>query len=497
MTDRSHGVSRRRALQILGGAGMVGLAGCTGGTNPLRGFDAGDGEDGPAVKPRDPPSGSPDVTVELDATPYSDGQSTYPSAQTWIYDDAFPGPEIRAREGDVVGVTLNNGLPEPTSVHWHGLPVANAMDGVPGVTQAPVESGDTFDYRFRADPAGTYFYHSHAGLQLDRGLAGPLVVEESEPHVEYDKEYVIVLDDYLSDAPQTPDQDAQFQDSGDAGGSGGGMGGDGMMDGGMMGGMMNVFRPAYEGMIMNGRLARDAPTFEVTEGDRVRLRFVNASSATMFQVRTAGHRLEISHADGRPVEPVPVEEFYFGPGERYDAIVTADNPGAWEIAATPVRGSEPSARGILRYTGVSETRDPVPPGTGGRALQYDDLRAIEPLDGLDGSPDRTFDLTLSPGGDGYSWAIDGQVYPDADPLTVREGEHVRIRMQNRSPVRHPMHLHGHFFRVGNAVKDTVVVPGRMGQATIDFKADNPGDWFFHCHNLYHLEAGMARVIRYV
>ncbi len=106
-------------------------------------------------------------------------------------------------------------------------------------------------------------------------------------------------------------------------------------------------------------------------------------------------------------------------------------------------------------------------------------------------------MALSPDSDGYSWAIDGQVFPDAEPLDIREGEHVRIRMRNHSPVPHPMHLHGHFFRVGDAIKDTVVVPGRMGEETIDFKADNPGNWFFHCHNLYHLEAGMARVIRYV
>ncbi|MFC7045966.1 multicopper oxidase family protein [Halobacteriaceae archaeon GCM10025711] len=277
-------------------------------------------------------------------------------------------------------------------------------------------------------------------------------------------------------------------------GDGGMMGGN-QMGGNQMGGMVDVYRPPYEGMLLNGRLAENAPTFEVSEGDRVRFRFVNASSATMFDVRTAGHRFEVSHADGRPVEPVTVDSFAFGPGERYDAIVTADNPGSWEIAATPVRGSETPARGILQYDG-SEGQSPKSPDTGGRELQYGDLQAVESLDGLDGSPDRTFDLSLSPGGDGYSWTIDGQVYPDADPLSVHQGDHVRIRMTNRSPVRHPMHLHGHFFQVGDAVKDTVVVPGHMGQATIDFRADNPGDWLFHCHNLYHLEAGMAREIRY-
>lgn len=106
-------------------------------------------------------------------------------------------------------------------------------------------------------------------------------------------------------------------------------------------------------------------------------------------------------------------------------------------------------------------------------------------------------MTLSVRGRSNEWLIDGQAYPNADPIDIQEGEHVRVRMTNRSPVVHPMHLHGHFFQVEDAVKDTVVVPGHMGEVTFDFIADNPGKWLFHCHNLYHLEAGMARVVRYV
>ncbi|WP_233357430.1 multicopper oxidase family protein [Halococcoides cellulosivorans] len=414
-----------------------------------------------------------DESVALTAGP---GTSDRVSKSTWLYDDAFPGPELRAAEGDVVGVSVSNDLPAPTTVHWHGLPVANAMDGVPDVTQAPIASGDSFEYQFRADPPGTYFYHSHVGLQLDRGLAGPLVVEEDDAHVDYDADQVLVVDDYLDSAPQPAG----------AGGDGGPMGG--------MGGMDDDYRPSYERLVMNGRPADDPPTIDVDRGDRVRLRFVNASSATIVRVRVAGHPLEISHADGRPVEPVTVDSFTFGPGERYDAIVTADSPGAWAIEADSIEGPEPGARAVLQHADSDAT--PERSTTDGRALQYDDLRAVGSLSGIDGSPDREFDLTLSAAGPN-AWAIGGQVYPDADPLRIREGEHVRIRMRNQSPVPHPMHLHGHFFRVGDAIKDTVVVPGHMGQETIDFHADNPGEWFFHCHNLYHLEAGMARVVSYV
>ena len=480
--NKQPGLSRRQALQMLGASGLLGLAGCASFSGPLRDDSGG----GPGVEPRQPPTESPDTTVELTPGPKGQSAPSWVAGESWLYDDALPGPEIRATDGDVVGVSLQNGLPEATTVHWHGLPVANAMDGVPTLTQAPVAPEDTFEYRFRAEPPGTYFYHSHAGLQLDRGLAGPLVVEETDPHVAFDRDYVVLLDDYLPEAPRTPET-RSFDDGS------GGMGGPG---GGGMGGMMNLYRPPYAGMVMNGHRGGDPPIFDVAAGERVRLRFINASSATTFQVRTAGHQFEISHADGRPVEPVTVDSFAFGPGERYDAIVTAGNPGVWEMLAAPIDGTEPSARGILRYDGATQ-QSPTRPETWGRRLSYGELRAIDPIEGVSGSPDRTYDLTLSPGGDGYSWAINGQVYPDADPLDVAQGDHVRLRLQNRSPVRHPMHLHGHFFQFGDAVKDTVVVPGHMGQATIDFKAENPGNWFFHCHNLYHLEAGMARVVRYV
>jgi FtsP/CotA-like multicopper oxidase with cupredoxin domain len=260
---------------------------------------------------------------------------------------------------------------------------------------------------------------------------------------------------------------------------------------------MGDVRPPYEGHLVNGRLPDDPTRFEVTEGERIRFRFVNAASATVYGVRMVGHEMTITHADGRPVEPVTVDSFAFGAGERYDAVVEATNPGTWLLQADALDGNEPPARAVLAYEGVDESAMPTPPSSPANRLGYGDLHAVSQLDGIGGSPDRTFDLTLSRGSGAYVWTIDGQAYPDADPLQVRPGEHVRIRMTNRSPVVHPMHLHGHFFRVGDAVKDTVLVPGHMGQVTIDFRADNPGRWLFHCHNLYHLDAGMARVIRYV
>ncbi|WP_368408905.1 multicopper oxidase family protein [Halorussus limi] len=251
-------------------------------------------------------------------------------------------------------------------------------------------------------------------------------------------------------------------------------------------------------MVVNGRLPSNPPAFDVEEGERIRLRFINPGGATTHRVGVGGHSMTVTHADGRPVEPVEVDSFYISMGERYDTIVEADFSKDGAIVAAPVVGSEQPAEAILRYDGTTDGNSAERPQFDGRTLQYGDLKALEPLD-VGGTPDRTLDLTLSGGmiREPGAWTIDGQAYPDADPLEIREGEHVRVRMVNHSPAIHPMHLHGHFFQVGDAVKDTVLVPPHRGQVSFDFLADNPGDWLFHCHNNYHLERGMARVFEYI
>ena len=408
--------------------------------------------------------------------------------RTWMYDGQCPGPEIRVTEGERLIVTVENQLPEGTTIHWHGIPVPNDMDGVPGLTQEPIAPGETFRYDFVAGPAGSYLYHSHVGLQIDRGLIAPLIIEERSPHVEYDREYTLILDDYLSDAPESLER---------------GMMGNGMMgrrmmrDGqhGMMDGAMVNQVPPYEAMLINGKPAADPPSFEARQGERIRLRLLNPSGASTFRVAVQEHPLIVTHVDGQPLEPVTVDAIDISMGERYDAVIEADNPGAWAIVASPIEGVFAPARAVLRYAD-SAARVPSTwtAPTGRRRLRLGDLRSVEPV--ALGSPDRTFDLTLS-GGMMMSdaWTIDGQAYPDAEPLEVNHGEVVRVRMTNHSPMIHPMHLHGHFFRVGNVTKDTVLVPPHMGQVTFDFLADNPGRWFFHCHNIYHMEAGMAREVR--
>ncbi len=428
----------------------------------------------------------------------------------WAYDGQIPGREIRVREGDRLRVVVENELPEPTTVHWHGVPVPNAMDGVPGLTQSPIAPGSSFTYEFDAEPAGSYLYHSHQGLQIDRGLVGSLVIEERSPHVSYDRDYTLVLDDLLpGDPPEMTSAQGDRSSRGRMGGGmmrgmGGGMMGGmgrGTMGGGGMGAMMGSLGiPDYLAMLVNGRPPADPPAFEVKRGERVRLRLLNPSGATTYRVAIAGHRMSVSHADGRPVKPVEVDALEIGMGERYDVIVEARNPGAWVIAAAPLQRSPEPARAILRYVDARSAPPPAsqkPEGLrGGRLLALEDLDAVEP-DDPPGRADRDLDLVLSGGMMSSAWTIGGQLYPDADLIEIRRGERVRFRMRNMSMGLHPMHLHGHFFRVGRAWKDTVLVPPHMGQVSFQFRADNPGRWFFHCHNAYHMEMGMAREVRYV
>ncbi len=464
-------VSRRTVLggglAVATGVGVAGYAA----TRHL-GTDTGAATDREAAS--EGVSGTPDQEFQLTATVGEIEVAAGETVETWFYDE-YPGPELRVEEGERVRITVKNDLPDETSAHWHGMVLddANEMDGVPGVTQDPIEPGDEFVYEFEASPSGTHWYHSHVGLQLDRGLLGPLVVEETDPHVEYDREHVIVFDEYLTTEPEVTTERR---------------------------GMMRFpGAPPYDGTLVNGKLPSEPETLTVEDGERVRLRFLNAGSATTYRVTIAGHSIEITHADGPAVEPVEVDSFEIGMGERFDGVIDATDPGTWEIHAHPLNDDTPAGRALLWYE-ESDDEEPQDDQPGTRELDYSDLRAATTLDQHDGSPDRTLELHLSPGGmmggDQDEWTINGEAYPDAEPLRIEEGEHVQVHVTNHSPMRHPMHLHGHHFEMEGALHDTVTVPGHMGQRTFNFVADNPGNWMFHCHNTYHMETGMARVFEY-
>lgn len=422
--------------------------------------------------------------------------------KAWTYNGLNVGPELRATEGEIIRVNFTNNLPEPTTVHWHGVPLSNGMDGVPDVTQPAVQPGETFIYEFPAWPSGTYWYHPHVGMQLDAGLAGPLIIEPKENPGNYDREYVLTLEDWATVDGSGPVAEERMVNR-DMGGH---------MMGGRMGGMMGrndygddyyLYEPRYNAYTVNGLLPSVASPFTMKKGEKIRLRLINAAAATMFQLRLAGHPLTITHADGRPIEPLEVDVLLIGMGERYDVELMADNPGLWSLYAAPDSGSELVTLATFNYEDSVATED-----SGddlGDNFRWNDYRlmtgladeATPTINNGDNAELITIEQILSGGHGSPYWAINGKRHPQTDVIEVNQGQRVRFLYRNQSMMEHPMHLHGHFFDIGNGVyKDTVIVQNH-GQLAVDFMADNPGDWMHHCHNLYHAEAGMMNLVRVV
>lgn len=260
----------------------------------------------------------------------------------------------------------------------------------------------------------------------------------------------------------------------------------------------DVRYPLY---LINGRPPTDPATLETRPGERVRLRIINAGSDTPFRVAVGGHRLTVTHADGFPVRPIRVDALLLGMGERYDAIVTVEGSGAFPLVARPEGKRGVGAFAVLRSgPGEVPARDVRPAELTGRLLALDDLRPEPAVAFPPADPDRTYDAVLTGDMATYRWGV----RPDRRggiTLPVRVGERVRLSLDNRTMMWHPLHLHGHTFQVQGATepgprKDTVIVPA-MGRVVIDVMADNPGQWALHCHNIYHAEVGMQTVLSYV
>jgi FtsP/CotA-like multicopper oxidase with cupredoxin domain len=422
--------------------------------------------------------------------------------QAWTYNGLNVGPEIRVTEGDRLRVTLTNNLPDPTTIHWHGLPVPNAMDGVPDMTQPPVQPGESFVYEFDAFPAGSYWYHPHVAHQVDRGLVGPIIIEPKNNPGNYDREYVLTLDDWATVDGAGPAATNRMFNR-DMAGMMGGMGG---MMGGMMGGNSGndpnapLVEPVYTAYTLNGRVAEAAEPLAVKKGEKIKLRFINAAAATIFDLRLAGHSMTITHSDGRPIEPFPVDVLRIAMGERYDVEVTADNPGRWRLYALPDSASDYITLGTLQYAEAlasSDSGDSL-----SQTVRWNDLNQLTgmleeayPVPIAAGEA-VVFEQSLSGGHGSPLWGINGQLWPNTDNIVVARGQPVQFNYRNSSMMPHPMHLHGHFFEIGQTGvrKDTVIVPSH-GLVSVRFVADNPGDWMHHCHNIYHAEAGMMNLVR--
>ena len=394
-----------------------------------------------------------------------------PEFKAMAYNGQTPGPVIRVREGQSLNISFKNRLLRPTTIHWHGLPVPNPMDGVPGVTQAAVPPGESFTYRFRARPAGAYFYHSHQGHQMGQGLYGALIVEPARPVGGWDREEVLLLADWRI-----------------ADGKGRGP----------------LAEPHYQAYAVNGRVYPSGAPLRVKKGDKVRLRLINASTTTIYDLSLAGHRLTVLALDGQDVTPRAFDVVRLAMGERVDVEFMADNPGAWLLQAHDSGLGESGLAVAVVYQG-QENRAPVRPGfhPGQSLATYWDLASARPVAHPEGAPQRWYRQVLSGGMHPPYWSINRRVHPDSRRLAVTSGEKVRLSYFNRSVMPHPMHLHGHFFRIVNfglpserwLVKDTAIVEP-MRRLDVEFMADNPGDWLHHCHHRYHMEAGMANLVTY-
>lgn len=273
------------------------------------------------------------LTAEPVRWEYSKGKTI----TAWAYNGQVPGPEIRVTEGDKVRITFTNKLPKATTVHWHGLDVPNSMDGVPGVTQDAIQPGKSFTYEFTATPAGTHFYHTHGSghadeaQQSDMGLSGAFIVEPKD-YQKPSKEFTMVLDDWQKGSG---DFNMAMQDMG--------------MSNSSMSMNMN-----YNLFTLNGLAFPDTKPLEVKQGDRVRIRLINASASTTHPIHLHGHQFKIVAEDGNPVPEaaqLTKNTLSLNPGETYDIELTANNPGVWAFHCHELHHAGSGMVTLFRYEG--------------------------------------------------------------------------------------------------------------------------------------------------
>ncbi|WP_103517621.1 multicopper oxidase family protein [Streptomyces sp. SM10] len=484
--------------------------------SPARAADQYVAPDGPEVVEAEARRGTGPVRkVPLTATASSLELGDGLTVPTWSYGKRLPGEAIRVTAGDTLELALTNDLPQATTMHWHGLSLRNDMDGVPGLTQQAIAPGAAFTYRFAVSHPGTYWIHPHSGVQLDRGLYAPLIVDDPKEPLSYDKEWVVVLDDWLDGVDgSTPDAVLDELTKGrgsshDASGHKAARRRAAPADGDapsrllvgassdLLGG--HAGDVAYPHYLVNGRRATDPSVFEASPGDRIRLRVINAGGDTAFRLALGGHRMTVTHTDGFPVRHTETDTLLLAMGERYDVMVTAGD-GVFPLTAL-AEGKDASAMAVLRTApGALPPATARPTELDGELVTADRIAPDESVALTEREPDRTVRMTLTGSMDAYDWAFDGKQYDPAVRQPVRAGERVRLAFTNRTSMWHPIHLHGHTFALAGtalgARKDTAaVLPGRS--LTIDLDADNPGLWMLHCHNVYHAESGMMTVLGYL
>jgi len=509
----------------------------------------------------------PDFDLTIDYLPVN---FTGTARRAIAVNGSIPGPTLRMRQGDTVTLRITNKLREQTSIHWHGLIVPADMDGVPGLSFNGIAPGGTFTYRYKVNQSGTYWYHSHSRFQEQVGLYGSLVIERraGERHAA-DREHVLLLSDWTDHDPEhiyaTLKRQSDYYNYnkrtvGDFFDDVRAKGWDeAVSDRRMWGGMrMNptdladVSGYAYT-YLLNGVTPAGNWTGTFRPGERVRLRVINGSSMSFFDLRIPGLKLTVVAADGQDVEPVTVDELRIGTAEVYDVIVeprdaaytvfaqAMDRSGFACGTLAPRAGMSAEVPKLdapvllsmadmgMHHEGMDHSQmshaplnhapaedGPIvdmkasmvaprldDPGVGlrdngRRVLTYADLATLGgPIDARDAA--REIELHLTGHMERYIWSFNGQKFSDATPLKFSHGERLRITLLNDTMMTHPIHLHGMWSEVVDARgkfavrKHTVSIQPAQRLSYL-VTADALGSWAYHCHLLYHMEAGMFREV---
>ena len=395
------------------------------------------------------------------------------------------GKRFRAR--------VKNDLDVETLLHWHGLNPPSAQDGVPMLSQAPLKPGESFDYDFVNTRSGTHWMHSHLGLQEQNLLSAPLIVRETAEPLFDEQEHVVMVHDFTFRDP--------LEILAELKGGGGEHAGHSMPGMAALPGTLNDIM--FDAYLANDRTLADPEVVRVAGGTKIRLRIINGSAASNMWIDLGPLQGELIAVDGNAVYPIKGSLFPLAIAQRADIRLKLPvGSGAWPILFRPegtgartgiylaTRGAE-----IARLSSEGEVAPEVD------LAQEMKLRSVAVLPSEPVT--RTEILALTGGGSDYLWGLNGKSSMHDTIFTVRENERIEVVMQNQTGMAHPMHLHGHYFKVvavnnipiEGALRDTVLVPPSTSVA-IRFAADNPGNWAFHCHHLYHMNAGMMGAIRY-
>jgi len=462
----------------------------------------------------------------------------------------IPMPTLTFTEGDTAEIYVHNNLDEETSLHWHGLFLPNRMDGVPNLTQMSIKPHTTYLYKFPIVQTGTHWYHSHSGLQEQIGMYGAFIMKKKK---EWDIPSIpVVLSEWTDMKPHEVERSLHAATDWFAIKKGTTQSyTEAIREGHFKTKVTNEWKRMnamdvsdvyYNKFLVNGENQHEHRQFKA--GDKVRLRIANGGASSYFWLTYSGGKITVVATDGNDVEPVEVDRLIIAVSETYDVVVTIPENKSYEFLVTPedrtgfaslwlgsgekvaakklpklkyfagmkmmndmmdMKGDLVSMEGMemhnqvmdmntVMYPEIAETPDIV-------TLNYTMLRDPRKTT-LPPGPVKELHFTLTGNMNRYVWSLDNEVVSETDRILIKKGENIRLILYNNSMMRHPMHLHGHDFRVINGQGDyapmkNVLDMMPMERDTIEFAATEPGgDWFFHCHILYHMMSGMGRIFRY-